>query len=558
MPDGSNLASLGADEDLSPEALLERANAALLRPNWTTTWEATRKLFLPDAAPFTFTNTTPGQRDRETTVDAYGQYCLRVYAGFLYGAIVNGDGDWIKVVLQGPRGEEPTPDLLRVADDTRDELTSTLMAESTGFTEQFFAMLQERGTFGNGVLYAGDRPGGLPIVRCAPMKDAAWEGGAGHEPAAYWWRQSLTAAEWARKFPKRALGEKITEAANSRTRRNEAFTFIHGAIENPGWTPASVDQGPPKRRFLTVWLNELDKSLVSSSFLTTNPYQAFRCYRRANEIYGRGPAEEALEEASMAQRVRIAVIRSMEKAIDPTLLLPDDGIITPPTNEPEGAIVVRADMMNRQGDPIRTLRHEGRPDMGQEWLQTAIYGNIDRAFSRDLMNLPREPRMIESQIIGLQEEQSRGVVPLIAPLFAPLARFIGRIYDIRNRQGFMPRLPAHLHGWSMSIEFKNPLEKAARLAEVRAFMQALSILIQASQVDPAARHSLKVVEGCQWCFRVLGVPERFIPSEKEIQASLQEAAKIQQSQAGMEGALDMSTIAKNLSKLAPNDNTRAA
>lgn len=554
---------------LSPEAMTERVTAAFtVRQPFENTWEPIRKLFLPDAPPFRLGNTTQGARDREAVVDTYGQFLLRQYATFIYGAIVNGDGDWIKVVATQQRGEEEEgsdevdPAVLSFCEWTRDELTDVLMSETTGFTEQFFAMLKELGAFGNGVLYAGDRPGGLPIVRCAPIKDTALEGGAGHEPAGYWWRQTLTAGEWARKLPNRDLGAKIMAAADSPSRRNELFTLTHGSIENPDWSPKEADQVPQKRKHLTLWLNEDEKHIVSENWLTSDPYTAFRAPRRAGEPYGRGRADEALEEAQMAQRLRVSTIRGIEKTVDPTMILPDNGVMTPPTNEAEGAIVVREDMMRHPGDPIRHLRSEARPDVGQEFLQTSVYAAMDRAFARDLMNLPREARMLESQIIGLQEEQSRGVVPLVAPVFAPLARFIGRIYDIRRRQGRMPKPPMTDRPYALSIEFRNPLEKASRLAEVRAIMQGLTIQAQAIQIDPGARHAMKVVEAVQHSNRILGVPEKFISTKKEIEAALAAAAQIAQQQAQTEQGLDVSTMIKNagagLSGLMPANDRAAA
>lgn len=536
-----------------PEEMVERAVAAFeVKRPFEATWEPIRKLFLPNAAPFMLGNTTQGQRDRESVVDTYGQFLLRQYATFVYGAIINGEGDWIKVTAHGGRDQEsyledePDTEMLAFCDATRDELTDVLMAETTGFTEQFYAMLLERGAFGNGVLYGGDRPGGLPIIRCAPIRDVALEGGAGHEPAGHWWRQTLTAGEWARKLPGRDLGPRITEAANSPTGRNTTFTLTHGCIENPGWTPKEADQVPTKRRYLTLWINEDEKHLVSQAWLNSEPYHAFRETRRAGEAYGRGKADEALEENQMAQRVRISTIRGMEKSVDPTMILPDDGVMTPPTNEAEGAIVVRAEMMARAGEPIRYLNSAARPDLGQEFLQGSVYTSMERAFGADLMRLPREPRMVESQIIGLQEEQSRGLVPLVAPLFAPMARFIGRIYDIRKRQGRMPRPPMTNRTYTLAIEFRNPLEKAARLAEVRAFIQALTIQAQAMNIDPGARHAIKVVEGVQGSARTLGVPEKWIMTKKEIEDALAAAAELAKQQAGIEAGKDVSTIAKNL------------
>lgn len=549
MPDGSQL-PLSAP--VLPDAgdALDRCKQAFdARRNFTTTWERQRKLFLPDTAPFMSTNTTQGQRDRETTVDTYPQYAARVHATFLFGSIVNGDGDWFKCVAHGHDGAKD-PGVLAWADEYRRAGAEILMDPSVGFIEQYFAMLQERTVYGNGCLYGGDRPGALPIVRCNPMRDTAWEAGGGHDPDDFWWRQSLSAAEWAKKFPNRMLGDKLTSALETPAGRSRPFTFVHATMENPDWKPALIDQQPRHRRYLSLWLNEEDRCLVNAAWINSNAYTAFRCTRRAAENYGRGGADEAMEEAQMAQRVRVAVIRGVEKATDPLMLLPDDGVMTPPTNEPEGAIVVRADLMGRQGDPIRYLKHDGRPDIGQQFLRDGCYAAIDRAFSRDLMTLPREPRMLDSQIIGLQEEQSRGVVPIIAPLFAPTARFIGRILDVAQRQGRLPRPPRAAEGLQLSIQFRNPLERASRLAEVRAFMQALSILMQAVQVDPGARHALKVVDGVQYCARILGVPDKLIASAKELKELLAADAKAAMQKQGMEGALDATTAAKNLGNAA--------
>lgn len=541
-----------ADFQVNAEEMVQRCQAAYTakRP-FESNWEGLRRLFLPNSHPFTLGNTTQGARDREAVVDSYGQFLVKQKATFLYGALINGDGDWIKVRAHGERrnewdDDEVDADMLDFCDDTRDELTDVLMAETTGFTEQFFAMLEEYEVFGNGALYGGDRPGGLPIVRCAPIRDIAIEGGAGHEPGGHWWRQTLTAGEWAKKFPGRRLGAKVMAAAESPTRQNDLFTFTHGCLENPGWSPAEIDQSPQKRRYLTLWLNEDEKHLVGQNWLSSDPYTAFRRPRRAGESWGRGSADQAYEENMMVQRVRVAVIRGVEKTADPVMLLPDDGIMTPPTNEAEGAIVVRSDLMSRSADPVRYLRSEARPDIGQEFLQQSCYQAMERSFGTNLMTLPREPRMVESQIIGLQEEQSRGTVPMVAPLFAPLGRFISRIYDIRRRQGRMPRPPQNGRNYTLSIEFQNPLQKAARLAEVRAFMQALTIQIQAMQVDPGARHALKVVKGVQDSARTLGLPESLIATKKEIETALAAGAELAKQQQQMEGGLDLSTIFKNM------------
>lgn len=555
MPDGGAGLRLNAPFPFEAGELVDRCNWSFNNPNMTNfrnTMERKRWLLLPDAAPFFIWNQTQGQRDRQTTVDTFGQYAVRVHATFLFSSIVNGDGDWFKIANETPEGKpSEDPNCKSWARDYRDSLASMLMDSRTGFLEQFFAMLLERSAFDNARLYTGDRPGDLPIVRMSPMRDAAWEMGVGHEPEVHWWRQSLSAGEWCRKFPDKDVGKTIAGANESSTARNDQFTMIHGAMLNPEFKPNVPEETPADRKWVTFWIAENDRHLVTHSWCRSDPYTAFRCMRRPMEQMGRGASDEALEEVQMAQRVRMAVVRGYEKHIDPVMLLPDDGVITPPTNEPQGSMVLRADMLTgRGGDPVRYLTPAGAPDKGQEWLTNEIYGAIKRAFSLDLMNLPREPRMLDSQIVGLQEEQARGVVPLLAPLFAPTARVLSRFSDLAGRQGRLPKPPRQAIGTRLTIEFKNPMERASRLAEVRAFMQALSLMAQAVQIDPSARHALKVVEGFQWCCRVLGVPEMFIASKEEIAAGVQADTQAMAAKAGRETGLDVTTMLKNLGSAA--------
>lgn len=529
-----------------PAELVERCDYSFSsQQNFRNTMERKRVLLLPDASPFFVENQTQGQRDRATTVDTYAQYMVRTHATFLFGSIVTGDDGWMKVGCSGHKGAEE-PSVKAWAAAYTKGLHEICMDPSSGFIEQFWSMLLERSAFDNARLFVGDRPGALPIFRMTPMRDSSWEAGVGHEPETHWWPQSLTNAEWVRKFPNRDLGEAIRAAAANPLKRNDQQTVLHGAIENPGWTPSVPDQAPPQRRILTFWISRADKHLISHAWLTSNPYTAFRCPRRPNEILGRGASDEVLEEAQMAQRVRVAVIRGFEGMIDPVMILPDDGVTTPPTNDPQGAIVVRADMLTgRGGDPIRYLRKEGQPDKGQEWLQGSIYEAIGRAYNKDLMTLPREPRMLDSQMLGIQEEQARGVVPLLSPIFAPLGRVLQRTADIAMRAGQLPRPPAAARGLNLHIEFRNPMERASRLAEVRAFSQALDILIKASQVDPSARHALKVVEGVQECARILGVPEKLITPAKELAKLIEADSQAMQQKNQSEQMLDGSTVMKN-------------
>src|SRR5215471_9329551 len=133
MPDGSNL-TLNAPFPYEAGELVDRCNWAFNNPdmtNFRTTMERKRWLLLPDAAPFFIWNQTQGQRDRQTTVDTFGQYAVRTHATFLYGSIVNGDGNWFKIESYGhPNAKDPN--VTAWAADWRDGLAGLLMDAETG------------------------------------------------------------------------------------------------------------------------------------------------------------------------------------------------------------------------------------------------------------------------------------------------------------------------------------------------------------------------------------------------------------------------------------------
>src|SRR3546814_4077959 len=86
------------------------------------------------------------------------------------------------------------------------------------------------------------------------------------------------------------------------------------------------------------------------------PYMVPRWSKDAGEIYGRSPGWNALPDQKMLNEMSRTVLKAAQKAVDPPLMVADDGVLMPLRTHPGGINVVRAGALSN--DPLRPLRPE--------------------------------------------------------------------------------------------------------------------------------------------------------------------------------------------------------
>jgi hypothetical protein len=299
-------------------------------------------------------------------------------------------------------------------------------------------------------------------------------------------------------------------------------------------------------RYVMRWVEKHSGKVIAQGYSRQSCYTAYRGeLSQPSDRYGIGPADLALEDVSMAQRITVAGIRALEKAGDPPYVVPDDGVVTLPTNESRGVIVVRADMMRSGNSPIHQLDAKGRPDLTIDFVQQMEVA-VRKRFALDKINLPREPRMPVQHVIALREEQARDTAPLLSEHLPALGHVVERTAELMFLARRIPPLPNTVEGsGTVAVEFESPIVRAMRLAHTRAFMETLEAAQLAVQFDPAVRFSIKWADGIRDMAKVTGVRTVLIAGNDEMKQATAMLNKQAAQKDQLETGKDLSTMAKN-------------
>ncbi len=135
------------------------------------------------------------------------------------------------------------------------------------------------------------------------------------------------------------VGKSVRKAFNAK-KMSDKFEFVHIAAPNKDFD--SDKTGSKSKRVKSVYISIEDKKVVKESGFDELPYLVARFSLVPGEIMGRGPAMELLPEIKMLNRMNKTFIEASEKAVNPPLIMEDDGVIGPPVTSPNGIIYVRA------------------------------------------------------------------------------------------------------------------------------------------------------------------------------------------------------------------------
>lgn len=158
-----------------------------------------------------------------------------------------------------------------------------------------------------------------------------------------------TARQAAQEFGEENLSKSVKKALTA-GKLEEKSEYVHYVAPN-----ADFDSGKfssTNKRVQSVYINIQDRAVVKKGGFDELPYFVARFSRAPQEIMGRGPAIEYLPEIKMLNRMKKTFIESAEKAVNPPLIVEDDGVVGQPVTGPNGMIYVRAGAL--KPEPLNT------------------------------------------------------------------------------------------------------------------------------------------------------------------------------------------------------------
>jgi hypothetical protein len=242
------------------------------------------------------------------------------------------------------------------------------------------------------------------------------------------------------------------------------------------------------------------------------------------------------------------LLRAGHRAVDPPMLVPEDGVLSTIHTAPGKVNVGGLDMM---GNPtVVPLQHGGDMPLGMELL------NNEREPIRDAflekvwsLVLERKDRMTATEVLEISRMQGMLLAPMASRQEAEwLGPQIERELDILMDIGIIPPPPAEFaeEGAALRVIYDNPLSRAAKAEEALGFGRLLEMIAPLAAVDPGAYDAIDTERAPIELAKSLAVRSTYIASPEQIAAKRQAREQAQAMQLGMGALKDGSEAARNL------------
>ena len=327
-------------------------------------------------------------------------------------------------------------------------------------------------------------------------------------PDTLFWEYKLSARQAAQQFGLKNLPEVVREAAQEKP--DEEYDFVRAVLPAEDYY-SKKRRGKESKAWTAIDIFSHGKEKVAESGYNEFPYAIGRFAKESGELWGRSPADVAMADIKVLNKIRELELRALNKAVDPPMIAPHQGIV--------GAFKLIPGAINYSREPerIKFLPFEGRFDLtnlkGDE-----LKRGIRSMFMADQLVMPEKPNMTAQEVIELREQFQRMLGPTVSRFESEvLMPIVLRTFGIGYRTGLFPTPPEQLFGLNeIDVEFVGSLAKAQKLQDVTAITQWFGMLGQAAQFNPEVLDMVDFEEALRILGDRLAVPGAALKSEEAL------------------------------------------
>ena len=303
--------------------------------------------------------------------------------------------------------------------------------------------------------------------------------------------------------------------------------------------------------FASCWVLKEKKLLLDEGGYESFPYHCPRWNKVADEIYGRGPGINCIPAVKMLNRQKLTTIKAAQKATDPPIWLPGEGVRLPYRDEPGGVNFYDPSMFP-QGFPTFTQDHKGNFPVTLEMMESER-ADIRKAFYTDWMEwFPKRERQTAQEIRELSMRKLNKMSPLLGRLETELqVPMIQRAFELKRAAGLIPDAPTILQGGNgkkpseLKVIYVSASARAQAASEANSIMLFFQELLPWAQADPTVMDAINMPEAVQELAIKQRITRRILRSKEEITA-------MQEQRAQKEQAMQMAGAAEPISKAVLN------
>lgn len=490
------------------------------RVNFDWLWQKVSDFTIPRRGDFVVTR-YPGQRRDYNIYDSTAPWSLDQFAAGLHSLLTSQALPWFYLRLRN-QYKQTSPQVRAWLQDTEDRINAVFNDPVSRFQSQVHEYYLDIGAFGTAVMYVEDDNG---VKFSTRFLGECFIQQTHYGVVDTLYRAFMLSKEEAENmFGKEKLGPAFEREKDPM----RMFPFLH-AVKPDG----SVWE--------SCYFSLTDNRLVREGQYDSFPFMVARWEKTAYEDYGRSPAINCLAEILTANKMRQTLLRQQEKAVDPPVLMPNDGFLQPINLNPGQATYYDTTVPGGR-EAIGFLESKGRFDVGDKAIEMA-QNAITRSFYVDMLQLPggmmpgaknQNTYMTATEASIRRENAMRVLGPMVSRMQSEfLSPLIMRVYDILKKRRSLAPAPGGIVGEGIDIEYVSPLAVAQKAAEGDNFLRMLQLITPIGQVRPEVYDGFKVEQIPAYASRIYHGPTELIRSPEEIlQLQQQRAQQAQQEQQG--------------------------
>lgn len=419
-----------------------------------------------------------------------------------------------------------------------------------GFHPQIAEVYNDIAAFGNGCMATMRTPGSGIWFQSMPLSEIYVDEGPDARINMIFRFFRLTGLQFKSRYGE-TKDESINQQVDALLKTNttsRAVDVLQALIPNPIFDE-TISFGPRASRIKSTTLHYNSEKVVEEQTFRELPIAFARWNKDPGELYARGPGIQAVSDGRMLSEMGKTTIEGGQKAVNPPMMVPDNGFITQLDMSPGGLTVYRAGTQ----DPVRPLYERGQqnPDLGVQMMQH-VQTNVRNAYHYDLLQMIQDPRMSATQVMEISARAQQILSPIVGRIQVELLQpLLNRSFSLALRASKFPPIPEGLSGQGYQIRFVSPIQRAQRANEAQALLQAMNSVIQLAQLEPSALDSLDSDRITRFLFSAWGVPPELLRDPRVVIEMRKERAAQQerQEQFGMmtEGAKAAAPLVKAIS-----------
>jgi hypothetical protein len=504
------------------------------RQNWETHWQEVADYMQPRKADVT-KQRARGDKRMEQVFDSSPIQAVELLAASLHGMLTNPSTPWFTLRFKDEEIDNEDEAKLWLESSTDAMYTAF---NRSNFQQEIFELYHDLITFGTAAMFIEEDNDDIIKFSTRHINEVfIAENDKGRIDTIYR-KFKISARAAIQKF-----GESVSADVQTKAKKDpyEEIEILHAVYPRADFNPNKKDKA--NMPFESVYIEFKNGNELSVSGFREFPFVVPRYLKASNEIYGRSPAMTALPDVKMLNEMSKTTIKAAQKQVDPPLLVPDDGFLLPVRTVPGGLNFYRSGTRDR----IEPLNIGANNPLGLN-MEEQRRDSIRAVFYVNQLMMQQGPQMTATEVIQRNEEKMRLLGPVLGRLQSELLKpLIDRVFAILLRNNMLPPAPEFLSGRDIEIEYVSPLAKAQKSTELQSIIRTVEILGSLANVAPVFDY-INFDNLVKHLADIVGVPQKILKSQSEVNAERQQA---QQQQQEMQQMQQLQQVAKAGGDVAP-------